>query len=228
MIFFSIVFFIFSLHGVYKTSEIDGSISLLFFGNLYCFLPFFPFLLSFWVSNYMHVRLPYWTLMYVTLFSVFSFFCLYMLFWIFVVFLYILPSCMCINMYFLSFVNILFIFFFSAASQLELYKLSFRKNDFWLFLLPLHPSPQIILIVQLQFWFSFFSFLIIFYNSYLYFQLILILFLSAYVTLLWWSASVSKRHYFLYQLVSKIVISFPFFWTDKVPFSLSCNFPKSY
>lgn len=91
MIFFSIVFFIFSLHGVYKTSEIDGSISLLFFGNLYCFLPFFPFLLSFWVSNYIHVRLPYWTLMYVTLFSVFSFFCLYMLFWIFVVFLDIIP-----------------------------------------------------------------------------------------------------------------------------------------
>ena len=87
MIFLSIVFFIFSLHGVYKSSEIDGSISLLVFGNLYCFLPFFPFLLSFWVSNYMHVRLPYWARMYVTLFSVFSFFCLYMLFWIFVVFL---------------------------------------------------------------------------------------------------------------------------------------------
>lgn len=47
---------------------------------------------------------------------------------------YILPPCMCINVYFLSFVNILSIFFFSAASQLELYKLSFRKNDFWLFL----------------------------------------------------------------------------------------------
>ena len=138
---------------------------------------------------------------------------------------YILPSCMCINVYFLSFVNILFIFFFSAASQLELHKLSFRKNDFWLFLLPLHPSPQIILIVQLQFWFSFFSFLIIFYNSFLYFQLILILFLSAYVTLLWWSASVSKRHYFLYQLVSKIVISFPFFWT-KFPFLYPAIFQK--
>ena len=56
--------------------------------------------------------------------------------------------------------------------------------------------PQIILIMQLKFWFCFFSFLIIFYNTYLYFQLILIFFLSADVTLLWWSASVSKRHYF--------------------------------
>lgn len=136
MILFSIVFFIFVLHGVYRTSGIDGSISLLFFGNLYCFLPFFPFLLSFWVSNCMHVRLPYWTLMYVTHFSVFWFCCLYMLYsgiccfsWY-----YILPPCMCIRVYFLSFVNILSIFFFSAASQLELYKLSFRKNDFWLFL----------------------------------------------------------------------------------------------
>ena len=81
MILFSIiVLFIFFLHGVYRTSGIDGSISLLFFGNLYCFLPFFPFLLSFWVSNYMHVRLPYWTLMYITHFSVFPFFCLYMLY----------------------------------------------------------------------------------------------------------------------------------------------------
>lgn len=196
MILFSIVFFIFVLHGVYRTSGIDGSISLLFFGNLYCFLPFFPFLLSFWVSNCMHVRLPYWTLMYVTHFSVFSFFCLYMLYsgiccfsWY-----YVLPPCMCIRVYFLSFVNILSIFFFSAASQLELYKLSFRKNDFWLFL-HFFP-PQIILIMQLKFWFCFFSFLIIFYNTYLYFQLILIFFLSADVTLLWWSASVSKRHYF--------------------------------
>lgn len=136
MILFSIVFFIFFLHGVYRTSGIDGSISLLFFGNLYCFLPFFPFLLSFWISNYIHVRLPYWMLIYVTHFSVFSFFCLYMLYsgiccfsWY-----YVLPPCMCISVYFLSFVNILSIFFFSAASQLELYKLSFRKNDFWLFL----------------------------------------------------------------------------------------------
>ena len=80
MILFSIVYFIFFLHGVYRTSGIDGSISLLFFGNLYGFLPFFPFLLSFWISNYIHVRLPYWMLIYVTHFSVFSFFCLYMLY----------------------------------------------------------------------------------------------------------------------------------------------------
>ena len=196
MILFSIVFFIFVLHGVYRTSGIDGSISLLFFGNLYCFLPFFPFLLSFWISNYIHVRLPYWMLIYVTHFSVFSFFCLYMLYsgiccfsWY-----YVLPPCMCISVYFLSFVNILSIFF--SQQQVSWNYISCHSgrmiSDTSFLFLP----PQIILIMQLKFWFCFFSFLIIFYNTYMYFQLILILFLSAYVTLLWWSASVSKRHYF--------------------------------